>query len=82
MIKGVNKNIIEVNDPDSIYFEKAVFYLRPHIRRLPEEISREEIKLYLADAGLSGTVSRRRRRKIPLIAGALLIAAAVIIIAL
>ena len=81
MIKGVNKNIIEVKDPDSIYFEKAVFYLRPHIRRLPEEISREEIKLYLADAGLSEPVSSRKRKKIPIIAGVLLFAAAVIIIA-
>ncbi len=27
MIKGVTKKIVEINNPDSIYFEKAVFYL-------------------------------------------------------
>ena len=43
MIKGVNKQIIEVNDPDSIYFEKAVFYLRAGVRKLPAEVSSREI---------------------------------------
>lgn len=28
MIKGVNKAIIEVNDTDNEYFEKAIFFIR------------------------------------------------------
>ena len=31
MIKGVNKRIIEIKNTDSPYFERAVFYLRPHV---------------------------------------------------
>ena len=28
MIKGVNKKVLEINNPQSIYFEKAVLYLK------------------------------------------------------
>ena len=48
MIKGVNKKIIEINHTESIYFEKAVFYLRPEVRELPAEISRAEAEKYIA----------------------------------
>ena len=27
MIKGVNKKVLEINNPQSLYFEKAVLYL-------------------------------------------------------
>lgn len=47
MVKGVNKKIIEVNNPDSIYFEKAVFYLKPEVQRLPDEVSEREIERYI-----------------------------------
>ncbi len=52
MVKGVNKKIIEVNNPDSIYFEKAVFYLKPEVRILPDEIAHREIDRYVASMGL------------------------------
>ncbi len=29
MLKAVNKIILEINNPDSKYFEKAIFYIRP-----------------------------------------------------
>lgn len=59
MLKGVNRKIIEVNRPDSIYFEKAVFYLRPNVRELPEEISNAEISQYINRLGLE--YHRRKR---------------------
>ena len=37
MVKGVHKKVIEVHQPDSAYFEKAIFYLRPGITQLPPE---------------------------------------------
>ena len=57
MITGGNKQIIEVNDPDSIYFEKAVFYLRAGVRKLPAEVSSREI-----DRCFGGEASMYRRR--------------------
>lgn len=78
MIKGVNKQIIEVNDPDSIYFERAVFYLRPGVRKLPAELSRREI-----DRCMGGEQSRFRRisRTLRLLRISTYIAALLIIIA-
>ncbi|MDE6679023.1 MAG: hypothetical protein K2K02_08280 [Ruminococcus sp.] len=58
MIKGVNRKIIEVNRTDSIYFEKAVFYLRPEVRELPMEVSRAEAEKYI-----SQIIPELRRRK-------------------
>lgn len=62
MIKGVNKKIIEINHTDSIYFEKAVFYLRPEVRELPAEVSRAEAEKYI-----SMIVPELRRKKRPVI---------------
>ena len=41
MVKGVQKKIIEVNRPDSLYFERAVFYLKPGVTKLPQEAAPE-----------------------------------------
>lgn len=30
MIKGVNKKIIEINNPNSSYFDKVILYLKPN----------------------------------------------------
>lgn len=51
MVKGVNKQIIEVKNPDSIYFEKVVFYLKPGVSVLPDEISSREIDRYIKKVG-------------------------------
>lgn len=44
MIKGVNKRILEVNFPESEYFEKAVVFLRTD--KLPSGVGMEaEMKI-------------------------------------
>ncbi|MBQ8297306.1 MAG: hypothetical protein IJX77_05945 [Ruminococcus sp.] len=52
MIKGVNKRVVEINNPDSIYFEKAIFYLKPNVRELPAAVSENEIRKYITNLGL------------------------------
>ncbi|MGN1481898.1 hypothetical protein [Porcipelethomonas sp.] len=42
MIKGVNKKVLEINNPQSIYFEKAVLYLKPNMGSAPEKLIRRE----------------------------------------
>ena len=37
MIKGVNKKVIEINRPDSAYFERAVLYLKPDVLKYTNE---------------------------------------------
>ena len=55
MLKGVNRKVIEVNHPDSLYFERAVFYLRPEVDDLPTHAALRETEQYFAGA------SARRR---------------------
>ncbi len=47
MIKGVNKKVVEINNPDSIYFEKAVFYIKPNINCLPQKLVRLEADRFI-----------------------------------
>lgn len=70
MIKGVNRKIIEINQTGSIYFEKAVFYLRPEVHELPAEISRAEAEKYIAMI-----TPELRRKKSPKIIPALAVLA-------
>ena len=50
MIKGVNKKVIEINHPDSVYFERAVLYLRPDIAEVPMHEAQAETESYLQSA--------------------------------
>jgi len=46
MIKGINKQILEVTNTDSPYFEKIIFFVRPQGQRLSEpELQREAEQL-------------------------------------
>ncbi len=42
MIKGVNKKVLEINNPQSVYFEKAVLYLKPNMNCVPEKLLKRE----------------------------------------
>ncbi|MDE5835250.1 MAG: hypothetical protein K2H26_07000 [Ruminococcus sp.] len=75
MIKGVNRKIIEVNRTDSIYFEKAVFYLRPEVRELPMEVSRAEAEKYISQ--IIPELRRRKRFSVKMIIPVAVIATAV-----
>ena len=48
MVKGVNKKIIEINHPDSLYFERAVFYLKPGIT--PQQLSHSDAHALIQEA--------------------------------
>lgn len=42
MIKGVNKQILEVTNTDSPYFEKIIFFVRPQSQSVDEKMLRSE----------------------------------------
>ncbi|MBE6845491.1 MAG: hypothetical protein E7508_07250 [Ruminococcus sp.] len=56
MIKGVNKKVLEINNPQSIYFEKAVLYLKPNMTCVPEKLLRRE-----ADELINGISPKERK---------------------
>lgn len=63
MIKGVNKRIIEINNTDSLYFEKAIFYLKPNVRELPTAVTEREIDRFISRIGLDSCTLPKRRNK-------------------
>ncbi len=47
MIKGVNKKVLEINNPKSVYFEKAVLYLKPNMSCMPKELVTREAEEFI-----------------------------------
>ncbi len=58
MIKGVNKKVIEINHPDSVYFERAVLYLRPEVAEVPMQQAEEETAYYFCQSAAGQNRSR------------------------
>jgi len=81
MVKGVNKNIIEINNPDSLYFEKAVLYVKPNVTVFPEVLKRKEIERLL-NRLLPDTRTGKNRRIRKYIISSLLIALCLLILLL
>lgn len=42
MIKGINKQILEVTATDSPYFEKIIFFVRPSSQSIGEKLLKSE----------------------------------------
>lgn len=59
MLKGVNKNVVEVVDIESEYFEKAILFLRPGRGAVDEGTLRRKAGEYLG-----GIRYHPRRKKI------------------
>ena len=94
MLKGVNRKIIEVRDPDSRYFERAILFVRQG-DWAPKEID-EQARQYLRTAseemgrtrqnGTSATLLRERLKLRKLLlrgaaaAGLLLLAAVLVLL--
>ena len=65
MVKGVHKKILEINHPDSLYFERAVFYLKPGITQLPPQVSQEDAAALLQE--ISPSAKKRTRLWLPML---------------
>lgn len=66
MIKGVNKNIIEINEFDSPIFEKAILFVRPTAKNFSIVGLNSEARKYLKKLDQSKTEAfptRKTRRK-------------------
>jgi len=59
MLKGVNKLIIEINNPESELFERAIFFVRPEkADLLPGELNKNAQQL-INDVGIKITPARK-----------------------
>ncbi len=62
MIKGVNKQFIEVSDTGSRYFERALLVVRPEFTSLPYESLKGEAKRTLDKMGEPEKVRRENAK--------------------
>ncbi len=60
MIKGVNKQVLEVTSPQSPYFERIIFFVRPEHQSAGEGILKSEAERLAAKADRK-PVSRKTR---------------------
>lgn len=49
MIKGINKQVLEIHDIGCEYFEKAIFFVKPEYCSLSEHSLREKAGLSIKD---------------------------------
>lgn len=62
MIKGVNRQIIEVTDTGNCYFERALLVVRPNCADLESDRLHEEARRLVAAAGGYAGLRRNKRR--------------------
>lgn len=51
MIKGVNKQVLEINETQNGFFEKAIFFVKPEYSGMGEGRLRESAKKEMENAG-------------------------------
>lgn len=73
MLKGVNKQVVEVVELENEYFERAILFLRPGRPGYDEPTLRQRAGEYVR-----GLKYRPRRKLSPWLAGAVLLGAAVL----
>lgn len=63
MIKGVNRQVIELTQTKCEYFEKVLFFIKPEFAATSEGTLRERASLIADSAGIP-PASRLKRRKL------------------
>ncbi len=51
MLKGVNKQVLEITETHNSYFEKAIFFVKPEYSGLSEGKLKERAKKEIENAG-------------------------------
>ena len=62
MVKGINRQVLELSDTGSRYFEKALFFVKPEFSRESEAVLRKSA-LRAIDSGLSVPKSKKAKVK-------------------
>lgn len=75
MLKGVNKQVLEITETQNGYFEKAIFFVKPEYSGMSEGRLRESAKREFSDAGMPPKTKfgkRERLKSIASVVGALI----------
>lgn len=63
MVKGVNKNIIEVHDITSEFFDKAILFVKPEYALFDNEKLFKEARRYVKNANLNRKCGKTAPKK-------------------
>lgn len=58
LLKGVNKRVIEINNPDGEYFERAILFVKPEKNETPPEKLSQLAKSYVDNVDEKSTKRR------------------------
>ena len=61
MIKGINKNVIEVSDVESVYYDKAILFIKPQFADIGQEMLEVEAKKILGNIDVTSSIKSKRR---------------------
>ena len=70
MVKAVNKLVLEINNTENEYFEKAIFYILPEMSCISK--LRSHSQLYLNGISLEKAGKSPHKNKLPFIIGAVI----------
>ncbi len=76
MIKGVNKQVLEITETQNGFFEKAIFFVKPEYSGMSEGKLRESAKKELENAGnppLTKLYPQQRVKTFLFVGGALIV---------
>ena len=65
MVKGVNKLIVEVANPDSEFFERAIFFVKPQMKDTPPKELGKSADSLICSQGTKAFRGKRRKARIP-----------------
>lgn len=68
MLKGVNKQILEITNPESPYFEKIIFFVRPDSQGCDDKAIKTEAEKISTSTALRPPKQKRSIKRILLIA--------------
>lgn len=60
MVKGINKQVIEIKDTGSVYYEKAWLMVKPAYTQLQQNLLEKEAKSILKDIGAPSSMKAGR----------------------
>lgn len=63
MLRGVNRQIIEINSTDNCYFEKAILFVRPEFSELSQTKLQDNANVFLKDIATQKQLTKTKIKK-------------------
>lgn len=61
LVKGVNKNVIELGDTGNQYYDKAILFLKPEYADVQHDVLEKEAKKLLKQVGITASIKRKNK---------------------